>query len=241
VDTFIGCTPEYIAKMPPAGQKEYFTRALEFMKKEVGEQNIISAIVHMDEKTPHMHLCFTPITPDKRLSAKEIIGNKPKLVEWQDKFHAHMSKRWPELERGEPASETKRQHIPVQLFKQAQSLDKQLAGIEVMLSDVNVFNVAKKREAVLSQLGKWLPKVQSFERQINGLSRTNTDLVIGNNILKSDNYDKSEENMRLFGEVAHLRNELSKQKKLLELLPDEVLEKLNKMSRSGKQDRGFAR
>ena len=61
------------------------------MKKEVGEQNIISAIVHMDEKTPHMHLCFTPITEDNRLSAKEIIGNKPKLVEWQDKFHAFMA------------------------------------------------------------------------------------------------------------------------------------------------------
>jgi hypothetical protein len=241
VDTFIGGTPEFMLKMQPAGQKEYFTRALEFIKKEVGEQNIISAIVHMDEKTPHMHLCFTPITRDKRLSAKEIIGNKPKLVEWQDRFHEFMAEHWPELERGEPASETKREHIPVQLFKQAQSLDKQLAGIEEMLSDVNVFNMAKKREAVLLQLGKWLPKVQSFEKQINGLSSTNTDLVIGYNFLKSDNKEKNEENMRLFGEAANLRYELSKQKKLLELLPDDVLEQLNKMSKLGKQDRGVTR
>ena len=145
--------------MQPAGQKEYFTRALEFMKKEVGEQNIISAIIHMDEKTPHMHLCFTPITEDNRLSAKEIIGNKPKLVEWQDKFHEFMAQRWPELERGEPASETKRKHIPVQLFKQAKSLDKQLAGIEEMLSDVNVFNVAKTREEdVLSSWPSGYPR-----------------------------------------------------------------------------------
>lgn len=148
---------------------------------------------------------------------------------------------WPELERGEPANVTKREHIPVQLFKQAQSLDKQLAGIEEMLSDVNVFNVAKKREAVLSQLAKWLPKVQSFELQINGLSRTNTDLVIGNTILKSDNYGKSEENMRLFGEVAHLRNQLSKQKKLLDLLPDDVLQKLNDMGKGKGWDHGHVR
>jgi hypothetical protein len=184
VDTFIGGTPEFLAKMQPAGQKEYFTQALEFMKKEVGEQNIISAIVHMDEKTPHMHLCFTRITEDKRLSAKEIIGNKPKLVEWQDRFHTFMAQRWLKLERGEPASETKREHIPVQLFKQAQSLDKQLAGIEEMLSDVNVFNAAKKREEVISQLAKWLPKVQSFERQIDGVYMANSDLVIGNNFFK---------------------------------------------------------
>ena len=236
VDTFIGGTPEFLAKMQPAGQKEYFTWALEFMKKEVGEQNIISAVVHMDEKTPHMHLCFTPITEDKRLSAKEIIGNKPKLVEWQDRFHEFMALRWPELERGEPASETKREHIPVQLFKQAQSLDKQLAGFEAMLSDVNVFNVSKKREEVLSQLAKWLPKVQSFERQIDGLYKTNSDLVIGNNFLKSDIKVEKEENMRLFGEVSNLRYELSKHKKLLEMLPDDVKKQLKEMSVGKKQD-----
>jgi hypothetical protein len=241
VDAFIGGTPEFITKMQPAEQKEYFTRALEFMKKEVGEQNIVSAVVHMDEKTPHMHLCFTPITMDNRLSAKEIIGNKPKLVEWQDRFHAFMVQRWPELERGEPASETKREHIPVQLFKQAQSLDKQFAGIEEMLSDVNVFNVAKKRETVLSLLAKWLPKVQSFERQIDGLSRTNTDLVIGNNFLKADNKEKGQENLRLFGEVENLRYELSKQKKLMDILPDDVLKQLNEMGRGRRQDRGLIR
>jgi hypothetical protein len=241
MDTFIGGTPEFLAKIQPARQKEYFTRALEFMKKEVGEQNIISAVVHMDEKTPHMHFCFTPITEDNRLSAKEIIGNKPKLVEWQDRFHAFMAQRWLELERGEPASETKRKHIPVQLFKQAQSLDKQLAGIEEMLTDVNVFNIVKKREAVLLQLAKWLPKVQSFERQIDGLYMTNSDLVIGNNFLKSDIKEKSEENMRLFGEVSHLRNELSKQKKLLEMLPDGVLKQLREMSMGKKHDRGHVR
>ena len=40
----------------------------------------------MDEKTPHMHLCFVPLTEDKRLSAKDIVGNKKKLTQWQDDF-----------------------------------------------------------------------------------------------------------------------------------------------------------
>ena len=46
----------------------------------------VSAVVHMDEKTPHMHLCFVPLTEDGRLCAKEIIGNKKKLTWWQDEF-----------------------------------------------------------------------------------------------------------------------------------------------------------
>lgn len=54
----------------------------------------------MDEKTPHMHLCFVPLTRDKRLSAKEILGNKKSMIRWQDDFYACMAERWPELERG---------------------------------------------------------------------------------------------------------------------------------------------
>ncbi len=33
-------------------------------------------MIHMDEGTPHMHVVFVPLTADKRLSAKDIIGNR---------------------------------------------------------------------------------------------------------------------------------------------------------------------
>ena len=36
----------------------------------------------------------------KRLSAKEIVGNKKKLTWWQDEFWKHMVKKYPDLERG---------------------------------------------------------------------------------------------------------------------------------------------
>ena len=48
----------------------------------------------MDEKTPHLHLCFVPLTADGRLSAKEIIGNRKNLVKWQDEFWQHMVKQY---------------------------------------------------------------------------------------------------------------------------------------------------
>ena len=47
-------------------------------------------MVHVDEKTPHMHLSFVPITSDGRLSAKEIVGNKKDLTRWQDDFWNYM-------------------------------------------------------------------------------------------------------------------------------------------------------
>ena len=64
-----------------------------------------------------MHLCFVPLTRDKRLSAKEILGNQTQLVRWQNEFYAHMSARFPRLERGLSAMESGRKHLPVGLFK----------------------------------------------------------------------------------------------------------------------------
>ena len=93
----------------------------------------ISAVVHMDEKTPHMHLCFVPLTADNRLSAKEIVGNKKKLSVWQDKFWAHMVKKYSTLERGESASESGRKHIPVRVFKQMTRLTKQKERLDKLL------------------------------------------------------------------------------------------------------------
>jgi len=117
VDTFIGATPEFIRALPAGKQISFFQHAYDFLKDKVGEENIIAAVVHMDEATPHMHLCFVPLTRDKRLSAKEILGNKADMHRWQTEFYAHMSARFPLLERGEPAIETQRKHQTVQEFK----------------------------------------------------------------------------------------------------------------------------
>ena len=108
IDTIVTATPEYLAKLPPEEVRRYFEHALDFLKAEVGEENIFSAVVHMDERNPHMHLCFVPLTRDKRLSAKEIMDGRDKLVEWQDKFHDHMAAQFPGLDRGQAAAVTKR-------------------------------------------------------------------------------------------------------------------------------------
>ena len=51
----------------------------------------------MDEKTPHLHLVFVPLTEDNRLCAKEIIGNRANLTKWQDDFHAYMVEKYPPI------------------------------------------------------------------------------------------------------------------------------------------------
>ena len=79
VDTLITASPEFFKGKPPKEIQAFFQRAADFLIQRVGRENIVSAVVHMDERTPHMHLTFVPLTKDNRLCAKEILGNRASL------------------------------------------------------------------------------------------------------------------------------------------------------------------
>lgn len=61
-----------------------------FMASNYGSENIVRFDLHLDEKTPHIHCCFVPITTDGRLSAKEVMGNKKDMTKLQDNYAVAM-------------------------------------------------------------------------------------------------------------------------------------------------------
>jgi len=166
IDTLITASPEFFKGKKREEIKAFFQCAVDFLSRKIGKDNIFAATVHMDEKTPHMHLCFTPITEDGRLSAKEIIGNRVQLTKWQDDFFAHMVKKFPDLERGESASVTGRRHIPTRVFKQAVNLSKQAVRIQSVLDNTNPINAGKKKEEVRNLLDKFFPGMERLETQL---------------------------------------------------------------------------
>ena len=125
VEALVTASPEFFKGKTRSEIKAYFAYALKFLEGKQHPDTFLSAVIHMDEKTPHLHLCFVPLTSDGRLSAKEIIGNRKNLVKWQDDFWQHMVSRYPELERGESASHTGREHIPPRIFKEMTQLTEQ--------------------------------------------------------------------------------------------------------------------
>lgn len=50
-------------------ERLFFERTYQFLCDRYGEQNVISAYVHKDEKTPHMHFAFVPVTKVSDLEA----------------------------------------------------------------------------------------------------------------------------------------------------------------------------
>ena len=177
VEVLFTATPEFFKGKKLPEVRRYFEESLRFFEQHQSRKTIIAAVVHMDEKTPHMHLSFVPLTADGRLSAKEIVGNRQKLTQWQDAFWEHMVKKYPDLERGESASKTGRTHIPPRIFKQATHLNRQLDKILQLLADTNVWNAKKRAAQLETALRKFFPEMEDFltqtkkyEKAIRGLS-----------------------------------------------------------------------
>ena len=168
VEALVTASPEVFKGKKKSEVKAYFQEALDFIQQHQNPRTIISAVVHMDEKTPHMHLCFVPLTEDGRLSAKDIMGNKKKLTWWQDEFWKHMVKKFPDLERGESASLTGRDHIPPRVFKEMTRLTKQKSKLEDLLTGINPFNAKSRAEEICKILDTYIPSVEYSQRGEDG-------------------------------------------------------------------------
>ena len=231
VETLITASPEFMNSLPPEEQKAYFAMALDFIAERVGKENILSAVVHMDEKTPHMHLCFVPLTEDGRLSAKDIMGNKKKLTWWQDEFWKHMVKKFPDLERGESASQTGRDHIPPRVFKEMTRLTKQRDKLGQLLTGINPFNAKNRAEEICKLLDDYLPSVEKMDTLLRKYGVAFTKTASENKKLKTKNAEL-EESLASAQKVStlkqiedlKLRRDYDSAVAILEQIPAEVLE-----------------
>ena len=145
--------------------RRYFETAYNFVAeyKNLGEQYIMSAKVHMDEETPHMHLIFLPVvhTTDKKgnnidkLACSEFWKEKDSYRRLQDAFYQYMTSHNFELERGVPKEETGREHLDIKEYKEITNFDKTKEKLQNMklelpdvpeIDDIKMVRWSKKRD-----------------------------------------------------------------------------------------------
>ena len=231
VEALVTASPDFFKDKSRSEIKAYFEYALKFLEGKQRLDTFLSAVVHMDEKTPHLHLCFVPLTADGRLSAKEIIGNRKNLVRWQDEFWQHMVKQYPELERGESASQTGREHIPPRIFKEMTQLTKQKEQLDALLVGINPFN-GKSRAAEISKvLDSYIPNVARMKDQLRKYNIAFSQTVSENKSLKKKNaalsaaVDKAQETSVLKQLAdAQLRRDYEAAVQTLDRIPKDVLD-----------------
>lgn len=112
LDTIYTASPDFFQGKTNQQNDDFFKDCLQFHQEHFG--HIISAVIHYDETTPHLHVISVPLTKDNRLSARDVIGNKAKMSKTQDAFFEQVGRGYG-LGRGiHMDGQEKKQHISAQ-------------------------------------------------------------------------------------------------------------------------------
>lgn len=150
---------------------------------------------------------------------------------WQDQFWEHMVQKYPDLERGESASKTGRDHIPPRVFKEMTRLTRQKAKIEEVLAGVNAFNAKGKAAEIGKLLDQYIPAVEQMHTTLKKYQVAFTKTTKENKKLKDENaqlgesLDKATKKSTL-KQLADtkLRRDYEDAVAVLERIPKEVLD-----------------
>ena len=86
LEYFIGGSPGALNAMSRDDQDAYFRRALDWLEERHGKENVLSAVIHRDEATPHMTVMTIPLDDRGRLNARALVGDRGKLSAMQTDF-----------------------------------------------------------------------------------------------------------------------------------------------------------
>lgn len=166
---------DFFKSLTPEREKEFFRQSLAFIQKRYGKENVLSATVHKDEKTPHMHVNLTPIRSG-RLIASEIF-TREELGKLHTDFHNSVGKEWG-LERGE-TREDKRRHLSVGDYKRetAKAIQTELEKVQAELAqtkkelDQAKAIAAKELEQARAELDKTRAELSTFKGVQEGTAK----------------------------------------------------------------------
>ena len=88
---------------------EWTTRSMAWLRDRYGDANVVAAILHKDEQTPHIQALVVPLHDDKGLNAKYWIDGRAKLAAMQDSYARAMEPLG--LERGVKGSVAEHQTV----------------------------------------------------------------------------------------------------------------------------------
>ena len=141
--------------------RRFFEESKAFLTEFVGAENVVSAMVHMDEKTPHMHFFHVPVTQDGRLNANKIY-TRQSLRKLQSELPAYLQSRGFAIERGvEQTPGSAKKHLNTREFKQQKEELARLAqeAAALMRDSLQSLGILGQREEELKK------SIEAYERQ----------------------------------------------------------------------------
>lgn len=193
---------EFFESIGEEETKRYFQTAYNFVAnyKNLGEQYILSAKVHLDESTPHLHIVFVPVVKSKdkngktenKIACSEYWKGKDSYRQLQDNFYSYIKENGFDLERGK---QREIEHLSTEKLKQVTNYD----NIKYEISQNEMQPLKTKNNALLVQQNQdliqyinklkiQLAKSYKAIENIETLKQENSNLKYTNEELKRENY-----------------------------------------------------
>ena len=147
---------DFFEKIGEKETKRYFEESYKFIcnYKDLGEENILSAVVHLDEGVPHMHLVYVPVihTKDKegsdidKVCSRDFWKGRDSYRRLQNAYYEYVTSKGFDLERGLPVEETGAKHERIEDLKKLTNFEntkKVLNNIKLELPEVPDINDIK--------------------------------------------------------------------------------------------------
>lgn len=230
----------FFDKLSPEETKKYFETVVDYFADKFGRDNIRYAQVHLDERTPHMHMGIVPFTQDWKLSAKTVFG-KETLKKIQDELPRYLQERGFDIERGRENSKAK--HLDTAEFKELQkdlekitseveNLDKEKSAVVAEASKVKQeLNDLKEKLKVTKELSMGVSELEKIEEN-SKKTMFSKDLVIskeqfeeikeGYKELAGNYHQEYSKNNRLRSEVSNLNREIDNHRRVSSNLREQV-------------------
>lgn len=147
--------------------EKWQTDNLKWLQNKFGKENVLSAVVHLDEEVPHIHAIVVP-EKEGRLNCNALLGGKKEMRELQSNYANAMSKH--QLQRGLHRVVAKRENIQRFYAAMNKELQRELPPVQKgLLGKLETAQAYKKRadevmtDTFLQNLG--------MERELNRKKR----------------------------------------------------------------------
>ena len=186
--TWIVTLPEELSEAPYEQQSAFFKATKQFLDDRYGQENVVAAVVHYDETTPHLHYAFVPVVFDAKkerykVSAKEVL-TRHDLQTFHDDLDQTLKQALPFYEQGILNNKT----LPFENVTEIKKYNDQFKALKEELANVEENISAKK--ALLKVTNQALTEVDLAEKQIDDFKQALSKNLFGKTVLKPDDLDR---------------------------------------------------
>ena len=214
---------DFFGKIGEEETKRYFQTAYDFVSNynNLGEEFIVSAKVHMDESTPHMHIVYIPVVHTKnkkgnlinKIACSEFWKGKDSYKILQDKFYKCVTDNGFELERGNTKGN---KHVNIEQLKK-------ITNYEMQIMFENTPNYEKEKETndieiIREDYKRIINKYNTLAKRYTKVKNIVDKTVEESEQVKQENYNLKRENKKLENRVIKLEDYIDKTFEYVSLL-----------------------